>query len=151
MEGWRQLMPLDEITSATYPADGAAEITKKLRRYDSEESGWSFYSKKRILRTPHQGWKMAYQTYHLCSPRTYTAITKHYHPNNVGLCYKVHLSQNCDGLCIQSILLVILEQLFICLLICDGLWKNTPISGPVALIWCPKVPNSTKSGYSLLK
>ena len=31
-----------------------------------------------------------------------------------------------------------------------GLWKHTPISGPMASIWCLKVPNS-KSGKSLLK
>ena len=32
-----------------------------------------------------------------------------------------------------------------------GLLKHIPISGPVASIWGPKVPNSTKSGNSLLK
>ena len=32
-----------------------------------------------------------------------------------------------------------------------GLWKHTPIYGPVASIWYPKVPNSSKSGYSLPK
>ena len=84
-------------TSATYSADGAAKITKKLRQYDSKERGLSFYSKKNLMDTtsgmkddlsdiPFMFTKKIYSHYHTLSS-TY-----------VGLCYKVHISQNCDGL-----------------------------------------------------